>query len=518
MTQLPQPSRPFSILIAALGGEGGGVLAEWIVAAATAQGFPVQSTSIPGVAQRTGATTYYVELWPSALARPDGARPLMTLAPAPGQVDVLLASELLEAGRAMLNGFVNPERTTLIASTHRVYTTIEKMQMGDGRFDSERVLDAAAALSRRAILFDMQSLAQASASMINAVLFGALAGSGELPLPRESCERAIRAAGKGTQASLAGFASGFKRAAGLAPLAPAAKAPSESTLPGILAGFPAQSHEVVMLGLARVSDFQNKRYADRYLERLRPIAALDPAGGDSSLTRETARLLALWMSYEDVIRVADLKSRGRRVRAVRAEVRAQPHELVHIVEYFKPRLEEFASLLPPAACSMLLRFARKSRLLRRFNPGLHIKTTSLGGFLMLRTLALLKPLRPRTARFAEEQALIERWLGAVWRAAGSDAGLALEIVLCARLIKGYGETRERGKNNFLRIFEALVEPNLASANVAGLASSVREAREAALADAEGRGLENALAARGITPLAPRAKPLVFVRRPTEKAA
>ena len=44
------PQRPFTILISALGGEGGGVLAGWIVDAATAQGYPVQNTSIPGLA------------------------------------------------------------------------------------------------------------------------------------------------------------------------------------------------------------------------------------------------------------------------------------------------------------------------------------------------------------------------------------------------------------------------------------------------------------------------------------
>ena len=59
------PSRPITLLIAALGGEGGGVLTDWIVVAATRQGLPVQSTSIPGVAQRTGATTYYVEIVPA---------------------------------------------------------------------------------------------------------------------------------------------------------------------------------------------------------------------------------------------------------------------------------------------------------------------------------------------------------------------------------------------------------------------------------------------------------------------
>ena len=141
------PERPITILIAALGGEGGGVLADWIVAAATAQDYPVQSTSIPGVAQRTGATTYYIEIYPAKTSELGGRRPVMTLTPAPGFVDVVVASELLEAGRAMQNGYVT-ECTTLVASTHRVYTVAEKMQMGDGRFDGEVVLKAGRRMQR----------------------------------------------------------------------------------------------------------------------------------------------------------------------------------------------------------------------------------------------------------------------------------------------------------------------------------------------------------------------------------
>jgi len=202
------PERPITTLIAALGGEGGGVLADWIVAAATAQDYPVQSTSIPGVAQRTGATTYYIEIYPAKTSELGGRRPVMTLTPAPGCVDVMVASELLEAGRAMQNGYVT-ERTTLVASTHRVYTVAEKMQMGDGRFDGETVVKAAQLMAKRAILFDMQAQTHAAGTVISAVMFGALAGSGALPLSRTDCEAAVRSAGKGAEASLKGFAAGF---------------------------------------------------------------------------------------------------------------------------------------------------------------------------------------------------------------------------------------------------------------------------------------------------------------------
>ena len=154
------PERPITILIAALGGEGGGVMADWLIEAATKCGFPAQATSIPGVAQRTGATTYYLEVFPAKNEVLQGRVPVLSLTPSPGNVDVMVASELVEAGRAMQNGYVSPERTTLIASTHRIYATVEKMQMADGRFDSERVLEAGRQLAKRAVLFDMRALAQ----------------------------------------------------------------------------------------------------------------------------------------------------------------------------------------------------------------------------------------------------------------------------------------------------------------------------------------------------------------------
>src|SRR3954452_14215166 len=208
------PDRPITILIAALGGEGGGVMADWLMEAATRCGYPAQATSIPGVAQRTGATTYYLEIFPCKKEHLNGREPVLSLTPSPGNVDIMVASELVEAGRAMQNGYVSPERTTLIASTHRIYATVEKMQMADGRFESDKVLAAGKQLARQAVMFDMRKLAQESGTVINAVLFGAMAGSGVLPLRREACEAAIRKAGRGAEASLRGFTAGYEIALG----------------------------------------------------------------------------------------------------------------------------------------------------------------------------------------------------------------------------------------------------------------------------------------------------------------
>jgi len=508
------PERPIAILIAALGGEGGGVLADWIIAAATARDYPVQSTSIPGVAQRTGATTYYVEIYPAKISELGERRPVMTLTPAPCFVDVMVASELIEAGRAMQNGFVTRDRTTLIASTHRVYTVAEKMQMGDGRFDSEVVLKAARALAKRAILFDMQAQANAARTVISSVMFGALAGSGTLPLSRGDCEAAIRSGGKGAEASLKGFAAGFDAAAESAPgetgMPEKRKRPSGPER--VRQTFPEETRAILEEGAARCAGFQDRGYARLYLDRLEQIVNLDHAADGYKLTNETGRFLALWMCYEDVIRVADLKTRRSRFERVREEVQAKPHEPVRIIEFLKPGVDEFTAVLPHFLARPVKALAKASGLADKLNIGMHVKTTGLSGFLALRLLAWLRPLRPLTSRWHEEQALIGRWLAAIATAAKRDVGLALEIALCGRLIKGYGDTHRRGKGNFLRILDTLVEGDAVPDGRARI-DAIREAREAALADPEGRKLELSLETHGIEPLPPRPKPVKFMRRP-----
>src|SRR5205807_4428357 len=172
-----QKVRPITIAILALGGEGGGVLADWIVDLAQHGGYLAQLTSVPGVAQRTGATIYYVELFPRSALAPGAPEPVLALMPMPGDVDIVVASELMEAGRAVQRGLVTPDRTTLIASTHRVYAIAEKIALGDGRSDASNLLAHAEGAARRFIGFDMAQAAHESGSVISAVLFGALAAT-----------------------------------------------------------------------------------------------------------------------------------------------------------------------------------------------------------------------------------------------------------------------------------------------------------------------------------------------------
>lgn len=484
--------QPITILTAALGGEGGGVLAEWLVEIATRAGHPAQSTSIPGVAQRTGATTYYVEIHLQTHAELGGRTPVLSLAPVPGCVDLMVASELLEAVRAIQNGFVSPGRTTLLASSGRTLTTFEKLAPGDGRFDSERLLQVAAANSRQLASFDVAATARETGTVPSAVLCGAIAGSGVLPFARADFEAVIRASGRGVEASLRGFALGFARCGAALGGAPA-------PTPCVPAGTLAAQADLIELGHARVVEFQDAAYGELYLQRVERLRQAerraDPQGlQGTELAREGARFLALWMAFDDVIRVADLKSRAGRFARVRAEAGAAADDLLRIADHFKPGVTELAGLLPPSAGRRLLAWESRRRQAGRAPLGLALKlrADSISGFLALRLLAGLRPLRRRGQRYAAEQALIELWLAAVEQAAARDWQAGLELALCARLVKGYGATNERAKDNLRHIVEHLAHSN---------AHDIARARSAALADEAGSGLDQALLQAGAPPRA-----------------
>jgi indolepyruvate ferredoxin oxidoreductase, beta subunit len=487
--------RPIAVLIAALGGEGGGVLTDWIVEAALAADLPVQATSIPGVAQRTGATTYYVEMFPVTNAALAGKRPTFALYPSPAGIDLMLASEILEAGRALENGYVTPDRTTLIAATHRLYAIAEKQAMGDGRFDISRILAASRELSRRNILFDLTADTKARNLSLNAVILGAAAASGVLPIAREHFVKAITDQGIAVDQNIAAFNAGWALGQNgvpdaLAPRDDRARVSGtvENLLLTIPQTFPLASVALVSEGVKRCVDYQDQDYAKLYLDRLKRVVAIDR---DGALTAETARYLALWMSYEDVIRVADLKIRPERFAKVRSEVQAKPDEPLHITEFLKPGVDEVSSLLPPRLGRWLAHWAERRGLVDKLHMPMRLKSTSMSGFLRLWLLAKLRPWRRRSYRFAEEQRAIEQWLETILRAAPRSQDLAREIALCARLLKGYSDTYRRGRANYRRILEGAILPLLDRPE--GGAEIVRRLREAALADPDGTALERALA-------------------------
>ncbi len=487
-------STPLKILIAALGGEGGAVLTTWIVSAAESLGYPVQSTSIPGVAQRTGATTYYIEILPENLPG-TAKRPVMALVPGIGDVDLVVTSELLEAGRAIGGGFVTSDRTMTIASTHRIYAMAEKIEMGDGRLDPDKLLNAIAENSQSVLLFDMDDVAQRNGAMINAVMLGAIAGSGRLPIPEEALAAAIEAEGKAAEANLRGFRAGLETARATQAQAKAAVSARTGQIayfptPDEFANFPDATRGIVAEGVRRLTAYQNDAYAKRYLDRLKPVAEADrKCGADGKLLAETARHLALRMSFEDVVRVAEAKLDPARMKRIAQEVGAKAGEPVAVTDFFKPGIEELATIFPSFIAVPILRLSERRGWLGKVYWGMSVQSTSISGHLKLRLLASFKRLRPWSHRFREEQRAIDEWLGLVIPASARSADLGLEVADCARLIKGYGDTLKRGQANYRIIVDRVIGPAIEGKwSPQASADAVASARAAALADPEGESL------------------------------
>jgi indolepyruvate ferredoxin oxidoreductase beta subunit len=479
------------------------VLTNWIVAAAERFGFPVQSTSIPGVAQRTGATTYYIEILPASWRDLGGRRPVLSLVPGVGDIDLVVASELMEASRAVAAGFVTPERTLTIASTSRFYVMNEKIAMGDGRYDSDHLIKAIEQHAQRHILFDMEEIARRTGAIVNAVMLGAIAGCGRLPIPPEAFEGAIRADGKAVDANLRGFRAGLEAAQ----QASAARRDPENRKRGdgasladlereIVAVTSAPARDVIQEGARRLVAYQSVAYAQLYVDRLAPIRlADDRAGAGGKLLRAVGRHLAVRMSYEDVIRVAQAKiDPGRRAR-IAADMGAKPDEPLRITEFLKPGIEEFCSILPPKLARRILNEAERRGWLARLHFGMEVNSASISGFLRFWLLAKLKRFRPGTYRYQEEQRAIEAWLGLIIEAARMSAELALEVAECARLIKGYGDTWKRGTANYRLIEARVIDPALAGdIPLRQAVDAVASARTAALVDPDGESLAKCLAA------------------------
>ena len=507
----PQRTRPISIAILAMGGEGGGVLADWIIDLAERNHYIAQLTSVPGVAQRTGATIYYLEIYPRAGIVDPAHEPVLALMPVPGDVDIVIASELMEAGRAIQRGLITPDRTTLIASTNRVFSMTEKVALADGRVDADKLLEACRAAAKTMHAFDMAAIAEATGSVISAVLLGTIAGAGVLPFPRQAFEGAIKRGGVGIKASLAAFTAGFEATtSGVATVkAPAAtlppptldgqdsdeaptKPPAHQPVPAELLReaerFPAGARVIIRAGIERTVDYQGPAYGKLYLDRLAPIGRADRDGG---LTAETARQLALGMAYEDTIRVAELKIRPSRFARVREEVRANDDQILEIAEFMHPRTQEIADTLPAPFGRFILDTGWVRRLADRMTrKGRVVKTSSLRGFLLLYLVASFKPLRPRSLRYGVEQQHLEDWLATVQRLAATHHDLAVEVAAARNLVKGYGDTQERGRARFETLMGLLPVLSQSPDGAAQLASL----RKAANADDTGAALAAAIAA------------------------
>lgn len=500
---------PIKVALIAVGGDGGGVLTQWIVQLASKNGYWAQSTTIAGVAQRTGSTVYYLELFPEDAIPKDGGKrisPVLAQMPAPEDVDVVMATELIEAGRAIQRGFVS-KKTTLIFSTHRNLAIQEKEKPGDGILDGTSIFELARKYAKHSVYANLKDLAENHKSVISATLFGALAASGSLPFTVDQFEETIKAGGVAVPTSLAAFKAAFglvglglsaKEATPYVPeLSPAkfehlpasnANRKFNAAIQEIRNEFPESTHEVVYAGIKHVVEWGGISWGNEYLDYLKPILKVerDFRNKDNILTNRVAQYLALAMAYDDLVNVADIKTRAERWDTVFQQVGAKKGEIVKTTDYFHPRFEEVYGFMPVGLGKRMENSESAHRFFTKYlDKDRRMDTHNIFWFFILYCIGGMKGYRKKTLRHAEEIENIEGWLDRIRDVSSINYDLAVQLARSYRLKKGYGDTYARGHSKFKMVNEFAVK----HVNVRGIADIVSELIEFGLKNHETEQLQ-----------------------------
>ncbi len=475
------------IFIPAVGGQGGGVLTEWLVQAFFKEEFDVQGISLPGLSQRGGSTVYYLEAYPKS---EENKQVIFAQFPVPGEVDIIVAQEFLELGRALELGY-GSDSTTIVTSTHRIYSTLEKLPIGSGIYSDENLRKIANAFSSDLIELNALELSKANGMdelAVNAILLGALSASGALPLEKKSFIDAIEEVGVAVKSNLRAFEVGHDYIVTNKYQGQEAKQAGHvwekfieeraqklegddreeylSRVSEIESQYPENLREILAESAFRLKDYQDFKYADHYLTLVQDVFRIDERvkGGGYKLTEHYAKNLALLMSYEDGIRVAELKIKSERFKRIKENMRLRDDQVFKVIDYLKPDAEEVYGLLPYYIVAPVLSFTRTSlfkKIWRRKKPltfGQTPTTTSFSGFARLWFLTKIKFMRTQSYRYRKENALVKKYTESVKIYSEYNYKLGCLIAKSAAMVKGYGKVRRRTMDAFYRFIDNIIFP------------------------------------------------------------
>ena len=195
------------------------------------------------------------------------------------------------------------------------------------------------------------------------------------------------------------------------------------------------------------------------------------------------------MAYDDLIRVADLKTRPDRFTRIDAEMGRRENQSLHLTEFMHPRAEEIAGMLPARLGARTEASPRAMRIIDRlFNRGRRLRSDGIIAHTALHWLGGMRGWRLRTLRHAQEVAHRDKWLQAALNHAARDYALGVEVLKARRLVKGYSDTHARSLGKFARVMDAIAI--VAARDDA--ADWARRLREAALQDEKGKALDGAI--------------------------
>ena len=236
---------------------------------------------------------------------------------------------------------------------------------------------------------------------------------------------------------------------------------------------------VVSDGIHLLTDYQSVSYAQLYVDRLKRF--IGRPGVDAATFCEIARLMATRMSYEDPIRIAQLK-----LAEFESGASGTADEL-------KFRLDELIGALPAPAADPLLDVLGWIGWLHK-RMAVRFSTKSRFGIRRLKLEALLRRWRRFSVRYQEERAWVERWLHMIARCLDKQPQSVSAIVETATMVQGYGDTYRQGLADWHAIIDGLAKPTFDGALPLGdLAGAVTEARAACILDSRQAALKRAIA-------------------------
>jgi hypothetical protein len=257
----------------------------------------------------------------------------------------------------------------------------------------------------------------------------------------------------------------------------------DDTPPFLPDGLPDGTASIVSEGIHRLIDYQGSSYAKLYVDRLRRFVGRPDV--DDAMFGEIARLMVLRMSYEDPIRIAQLKlaelESGGDPRAPSGD------------DIRKFRLDELIGALPAVVAEPVLDALEWMGWTHK-PVSIRFSTRSRWGIRRLKIEAGLRRWRLFSVRYARERAWVERWLHMISRSLAKQPKAASAIVQTATMIQGYGDTYRQGVADWHAIIDGLAKPTFDGAlPLADLAAAVAEARAAARPDPRQAALKGAIA-------------------------
>lgn len=256
------------------------------------------------------------------------------------------------------------------------------------------------------------------------------------------------------------------------------------TPPTLPAGLPESLEPDVSEGIHLLMDYQGARYARLYVDRLRRF--IGKPGVDEAMFAEVARLMAMRMSYQDPVRIAQLK-----LAEVNPATGAPPARSADDVRKF--RLDELVEALPAAIAGPILGLLESRGWVHK-QVSIRFSTRNRWHIRRLRIEASLRRWRRFSIRYARERLWVERWLHMIDRALTRQPAAASAIVQTATMVQGYGAAYRQGLADWHAIIDGLAKPTFDGVlPLRDLAGAMAEARAAALPDPRQAALKRTIA-------------------------